>query len=322
MASLETLKVNDMATISDWRILGAGALGCLWASYLRKSGRQVELLLKDAEVLRQYRQVNAITFISNDQKEQLTAGTSVVDQGDAGIEHLLITTKAHQTMTAMQEVAPRLSPECRLLLMQNGMGVAEQIAGAFPEHPLFCGVTTDGAYCPEPFTVVHAGKGNTFIGAYRNLHNPQTVIEQLPTDYLEIRPCNDIETRQWRKLAINCAVNGLTVIHHCRNGELLNIAAARSRLVRLCDEIARLGAVLGFTEWANTLYADTENVIRMTGANYSSMYQDIDNRRLTEIDYINGFLIRQAERHGIACPENEALYRDIKQKEVELGCEM
>ena len=306
----------------DWYILGAGALGCLWGGYLHKAGQQVELLLRDASILSQFRQVKAITLTSANHKEQLPVAASVVDQGAAGIEQLLITTKAHQTMTALHAVVPRLASQCRLLLLQNGMGVAEQIAEAYPQYPLFCGVTTDGAYCPEPFAVVHAGKGNTFIGGYRNQNNPLTVIEQLPTEYLDIRPCDDVEARQWQKLAINCAVNGLTVIFHCRNGELLNIDAARARLVRLCDEIARLGAVLGFTEWAETLYANTEAVIRMTAANYSSMYQDIDNRRITEIDYINGFLIKQAQHHGIACPENEALYWEIKQKEVELGCEM
>ena len=308
--------------MSDWHILGAGALGCLWGGYLDKAGRQVELLLRDETVLDQFRKVKAITLTSNNHKEQLPVRASIVDQGDAGIAQLLITTKAHQTMTALHAVAPRLAPRCRLLLLQNGMGVAEQIAAVYPDYPLFCGVTTDGAYCPELFSVVHAGKGNTFIGGYQNRYHPQSVIDQLPAGLLDIQPCDDIETRQWRKLAINCAVNGLTVIFHCRNGELLNIAAARARLVRLCEEIARLGAVLGFTEWAETLYANTEAVIRMTAANYSSMYQDIDNQRITEIDYINGYLIKEALRHGIACPENEALYREIKQKELELGCEL
>jgi len=305
---------------TDWHILGAGALGCLWGAYLCKSGKEVELLLRDQAAFDEFRQGNVITLTGNKQQDRLPVGASIVTQGAPGIEQLLITTKAHQTMMAMNAMAPRLAAGCRLLLLQNGMGVAEQIAGAFPDFPLFCGVTTDGAYCPQPYTVVHAGKGDTYIGSYRNLEDPSHLIEQLPVGFLEIHPCNDIEARQWRKLAINCAVNGLTVIYHCRNGELLNIEPARARLVRLCAEIARLGAAIGFPEWQENLYPNTEAVIRMTAANYSSMYQDIDNMRSTEIDYINGYLNQVARRHGITCPENEALYQEIKLKEKELGC--
>lgn len=306
--------------MSNWHVLGAGALGCLWAAYLRKTGHGVELLLKDRQRLSRYRQENAITLSRGDRQETFTAAASLTQSGDTAIDQLLITTKAHQTLPAMRDVAARLSDRCRLLLVQNGMGVAEQLAEAYPAHELYCAVTTDGAYCPQVFTVVHAGQGNTSVGGYRNRYDPQQLIQELPTACLNIAACDDIERRQWQKLAVNCAVNGLTVIYQCRNGGLLENENARARLARLCAEIAGLGAVIGFEEWADNLYANTEAVIRLTAANYSSMYQDIHNRRITEIDYINGYLIEQAKQYDIACPENEQLYREIKEKEKELGC--
>ena len=306
--------------MSNWHILGAGALGCLWASYLHKAGHKVELLLKNEAALSRYREADHITLTQDDERKDIPARASTAGQGETVIDQLLITTKAHQTMTAMHAAANRLSADCSLLLVQNGMGVAEQLAAEYPRHELYCAVTTDGAYCPEAFTVVHAGRGNTFVGSYQNQHDPGPLSQQLPGEYLAIQTCDDIEARQWQKLAVNCAVNGLTVVFHCRNGGLLEDEAARKRLWRLCHEIASLGAVLGFEEWRDTLYQNTESVIRLTAANYSSMYQDINNRRITEIDYINGYLIKQAEKHGIACPENEALYQEIKQKEQELNC--
>lgn len=306
--------------MSNWHVLGAGALGCLWAAYLRKTGHGVELLLKDKDRLSRYRETNAITLIRDDRQETFAVDASLTCQGETTIDQLLITTKAHQTLPAMRDVAARLSNHGQLLLVQNGMGVAEQVAEAYPDHELYCAVTTDGAYCPQVFTVVHAGQGNTSIGGYRNRHNPRLLIQELPTAGLNIEDCDDIERRQWQKLAVNCAVNGLTVIYQCRNGGLLENENARSRLAGLCAEIARVGAVIGFEDWADTLYANTESVIRLTAANYSSMYQDINNQRLTEIDYINGYLINQARQHGVPCPENEALYREIKEKEKELNC--
>ena len=306
--------------MTDWHVLGAGALGCLWAANLYKSGHGVELLLKDQQGLAEFRLVDGITLVKQEIEELLPVTASVVETGATALSHLLITTKAHQTMNALDKVISRMSAECILLLVQNGMGVAEQIQNRLPDHRLFCGVTTDGAYCPEPYTVVYAGAGNTYIGSIGNQADPAPLLDKLPVEYMEIKCCDDIVDRQWQKLAVNCAINGLTVIFHCRNGELLNIPKAKLRLRKLCNEIALVGKAIGYHEWEQSLYSNTESVIRLTAANYSSMYQDIENRRRTEIDYINGYLLKQAEELGIACPENEKLYEEIKEKEMLLGC--
>ena len=121
--------------------------------------------------------------------------------------------------------------------------------------------------------------------------------------------------RQWRKLAINCAVNGLTVIYQCRNGVLLEHGAARARMTLLCEEIKQLGTALGYGAWVADLRLHTESVLRATAANYNSMYQDIEHRRRTEIDYLNGYLLQQAQGLGIECPENEKLYEEVKRRE-------
>lgn len=307
--------------MSDWRVLGAGAMGCLWAGYLYKTGHQVELLLKDQAVMSRYRKASGVTLISDNSREKLPLNASITEHGQT-IDLLLITTKAHQTMAAMEAVSSRLADNCNMLLLQNGMGVAAKIAEKFPGKNLFCGVTTDGAYCPEEFSVIHAGVGDTHIGSYRNTNDPQKLAEKLPGQFLNINVCDDIEDRQWKKLAVNCAVNGLTVIFQCRNGEILNNEKSKLRLVKLCEEIAAVGSALGYTDWTDNLYATTESVIKMTANNYSSMYQDISNRRATEIDFINGYLIEQAGQLGIDCPENLRLFREIKQKEESLGCGM
>ena len=107
--------------MSDWHILGAGALGCLWASYLHKTGHNVELLLKNEAALANFRKAGTVTLIQDDHREQLPVQASVNGPGDTVINQLLISTKAHQTMTAMRETANRLSADCRLLLARSRM---------------------------------------------------------------------------------------------------------------------------------------------------------------------------------------------------------
>jgi 2-dehydropantoate 2-reductase len=304
----------------DWHILGAGAIGGLWACYLHKAGHRVELLFKNSTALDHYHDTGGLTLIGSTGSEKMELPAGVAGQPGSPITHLLITTKAHQTLEALETCVPRWSDQCRLLLLQNGMGVAEQITGRFPAIPLYCGVTTDGAYCPVPFNIVLAGTGWTDIGAMHVDDKPHALIEQLPFDYLDIRACEDIKARQWQKLAINCAVNGLTVMFHCRNGALLENADALTRIARLCDEIEQVGTAAGYGSQVDDLYQKTIAVLQATAGNYSSMYQDIAHRRRTEIDYLNGYLLKQATRLGIACPENAQLYSAIRQQEAALNC--
>ena len=290
--------------MANWQILGVGAIGSLWACYLHKAGHSVELLFRNREALERYRRCGGLTLITQGKTEQLYLPGSVVADHGTAAEFLMVTTKAHQTLDALDQSSARLDAHSRLLLLQNGMGVAERILERFPTAPLFCGVTTDGAWCPEPFAVVHAGTGETAVGAFRNGADAQTVTAHLPTRFLTIEACVDIE-----------AVNGLTVVYRCRNGALLEYSEAQARMVKLCEEIKEVGIALGYGDWAADLLGKTEAVIRATADNFNSMYQDIERHRRTEIDYLNGYLLQQAKRLGIPCPENQKLYEEVKRME-------
>jgi 2-dehydropantoate 2-reductase len=301
--------------MANWHILGVGAIGSLWACYLHKAGHHVELLFKNRAALDRYRDAGGLTLVRPDTSETLHLDAGINGAYQTLVENLLITTKAHQTLAALEDCIPPCAHDCRLLLLQNGMGVAKRITERFPAQVLYCGVTTDGAYCPEPCTVVHAGMGRTDVGAFRHPGDPRLIIDQLPVSYLDITPCGDIEARQWQKLAINCAINGLTVIYHCRNGVLLERGEARARIGMLCDEIEQVGTASGYGTWVADLFNKVETVLRATAGNFNSMYQDIEHRRRTEIDYLNGYLLQQAQRLGIECPENEKLYEEVKRRE-------
>jgi 2-dehydropantoate 2-reductase len=114
----------------------------------------------------------------------------------------------------------------------------------------------------------------------------------------------------WLKLAINCAINPLTALHRCRNGELAGPALA-PLLATLCEEIMQVSAAAGFGAVTGDLPAQVAAVVHATANNRSSMLQDVLAGRGTEIDYITGYLLGVASHHGIAVPENESLYRSI-----------
>ncbi|GGO82933.1 putative 2-dehydropantoate 2-reductase [Marinobacterium nitratireducens] len=298
----------------EWTIVGAGAIGCLWGASLQQAGFGVTLVLRDATRLQQFRRAGGIrlTREGNESLHRVKATLA----GDCGpIERLLLCTKAFDTEAALRAVLPRLTPNARVLVLQNGLG-NQQLAGELVgPWRLAIGSTTDGAWLRAPFEVVHAGRGQTRIGA--SDADSSDLVAELPDDFsLEVCSDPDIETTLWRKLAVNCAINPLTAIHACRNGDLVRIARYREELIRLCDEFELVARARGTQLFDRPLAEQAQNVAAATGDNFSSMLQDIRHRRTTEIEQITGYLCREAERLGIAVPTHRAMLEQVRKLEA------
>lgn len=286
-----------------WYILGAGAIGCLWASYWRQAGFRVVLITSTE------RSANCIELQRDEQTVSCAIEQLTVEQllaAKPSIDHLFISTKAQHTVAALQGILPSIIPAATVLVVQNGMA-AKKIPPLLTRQTLYTGITTDGAYRTAPLTVVHAGRGDTYIDCDAKL------LEQLPVDYLNIFPCVDIEQRQWQKLVVNCAINALTAIYQCRNGELLYHPEAQQRIDAICQEASNIAQAIGIASDHDFLRAQITQALTVTAENYSSMYQDIAGGRSTEIDYLNGYLCELATSAGVACEENQRLVDSIRQ---------
>ena len=121
---------------------------------------------------------------------------------------------------------------------------------------------------------------------------------------------DDILGRLWRKLALNCAINPLTVLHDCRNGELRQ---HRAQLAALCNELSRLLAACGQHAAAEELESDVWRVVEATAANYSSMHQDVRLGRRTEIAYLLGHACTTADALGVAVPRLHDLHDRLRE---------
>jgi 2-dehydropantoate 2-reductase len=292
-----------------WYILGAGAIGCLWASYFRLAGFPVILITPTK------RSASCITLHKDDQQQLIDIEQITVSElldSSVFIEHLLVTTKAQQTLPALTTIKNKIVDKATLLILQNGL-TSTLIHELLPSQKLIAGITTDGAYRLDPMTVVHAGKGLTTIGCYNDQQWDHAILSALPISFLNIETTNDIKLKQWQKLAISCAVNGLTVIYRCRNGELLEIPEALKRMERICIEVQAVTHALELPDQAfSNVFQTAKETLKLTANNYSSMYQDIRHGRETEIDYINGTFCNQANSLAIACIENQAIINEIK----------
>lgn len=291
---------------STWHILGAGSLGSLWACRLAQAGKAVRLILRDPQRLRAYEATGGLSLVQHDQVQRHAIPAETAD-AHTPIHRLLVACKAYDAPRAVARLAPRLVKNAELILLQNGLGSQDEVASQVPHARCIFASSTEGAFRQADWQVNFAGHGFNWLGDPAN-PLPPAWLDDLADAGIPHQWTPDILTRLWRKLALNCAINPLTVLHDCRNGGL---AEHHCEVATLCAELAELLQCCGQPEAADGLQAEVERVIQATAANYSSMYQDVQQGRRTEIHYLLGHACRVAARHGRALAHLERLHRRL-----------
>ncbi|HEX5514001.1 MAG TPA: 2-dehydropantoate 2-reductase [Gammaproteobacteria bacterium] len=284
-------------------ILGAGSIGLLLAARLAPVA-DVTLIRRPGAWPRDF----ALTLENGSAERRLTLAQVAADALQRPAERIIVCTKAYDALPALQALEPELSPTASLLLMQNGMGSQEAVAAAFPQASIYAASSTEGAYRPAPSRLVHAGHGITRIGRLQGAE--QDWVGLLRRAGFE---CESAEPIQWHlanKLRINALINPLTVLHACRNGELLARPEGPATMRRLGEEADAVLAAAGFT-FPDSAFDQAAEVARRTAANISSMLQDARAGRPLELEAITGYLLQLAERHGLPAPENRAIYQRL-----------
>ncbi|MBV2207783.1 putative 2-dehydropantoate 2-reductase [Pseudomonas stutzeri] len=292
--------------MTTWHVLGAGSLGCLWAARLARAGAPVRLILRNPERLAAYQAAGGLRLSEGGESQRLGIPAELAD-ATTPITRLLVACKAYDAEAAVASVASRLAPRCDLLLLQNGLGSQQAVARRWPQARCIFVSSTEGAYRQGDFDVVFAGQGQNWLGDPQDT-TPPDWLATLSAARIAHQWSEDILARLWRKLALNCAINPLTVLHDCRNGELL---AHRAQVLALCDELAELLRACGQPEAAMGLADEVLRVIEATAANYSSMHQDVARGQRTEIAYLLGHACASAARLGLQLPALAAVQQRL-----------
>lgn len=289
-------------------ILGAGSLGRLWAATLPAG--QVAFVPRPGQA------PDPICYRFQPIEGESFGVTIPWLQPGQSPELLLVTTKAGDTLEALKAALPSIASSTPIVLFQNGLGSQQQVAATWPQRPVLAASTTEGANRPEQGLTVHAGCGATWVGALNPTGQPlvNRVAQQLAESRLEVHPEQDILGRLWQKLVINAGINAFTAVLDCPNGEILEQPFYQRWITPLCREISHLLAAVGQPEHTpEALRESIEAVARRTATNTSSMRADMLAGRPTEIDFINGYLARLGQQHGITTPVNQMLTERVQQ---------
>ncbi|EDM46075.1 2-dehydropantoate 2-reductase [Marinobacter algicola DG893] len=229
---------------------------------------------------------------------------------------LMVTTKAGDTLDAIESNLHDIVPDTPIVLFQNGMGCQQAVAERWPQRPILAASTTEGANRPAPGCTVHAGKGETWVGPLTKSATTHLtrVVTALGTSGLTVHAEKDIQSRLWDKLIINAGINAFTAILDCPNGDILADPFYQEHIDELCDEISTvMKRDIGKDLPSITIRERIETVARKTARNTSSMRSDRRRGRPTEIDFINGYIARRGHALGVDVPANQMLTNRIKQ---------
>ncbi len=300
-------------------VVGAGAMGCLFGGRLSRVA-DVWLVEPWPEHVAAMRR-DGLHLIEPD-GEQTIPVQATTDPEDVGepVDLAIVLVKSHQTEMAASIAKQLLAPDGLALTLQNGLGNLEAIARVVGENRAVQGVTSHGATLLGPGRVRHAGSGPTYLAL-----TPQTeagvraVAELFRQAGFEVHLSEDLDSTIWGKLVINVGINALTALLRVPNGALVEIEPARALMRDAVAEAVRVATAKGIQlPYADPL-AQVEAVCRATAENRSSMLQDVLRGAPTEIEAINGAVVREGLAVGVDTPVNALLVRLIKA--VEAGYE-
>ncbi|MDN3522171.1 ketopantoate reductase family protein [Halomonas ramblicola] len=296
-----------MTAIETHWVVGPGAIGRLIALRLAGGGNRVALVGRRTLPAQQW------LFPPEGAPLQRTVACTTLDTPPPFAPDIVhLTTKAYAAEAAYDAVSTALPPNTPLMLWQNGFDVQPRLTERHP-GPVLCATTTEGAYVEGDDRVVHAGHGETLVGALDGGHAAlaRTLAGVLRRSGLPCRAVDDIRTRLWHKLAVNAAINPLVARHRIRNGELRDDAfhpAVEAIIAELATILAAEGIAPPTGEGLDGWRALVWRVVEATAGNRASMLQDVLAGRPTEHAAILGPLLAAANRHGLAAPRLAELH--------------
>ncbi len=289
-------------------IAGAGAVGCHYGSLLQQAGNHVCLLARGAHL--NAMRDTGLTHISGDELQILKVSADDHPSILKGCSIVILTCKMMDIGIILKSMKPYVSEDALLVTLQNGVEAPEMVAAGFTEHALAAGTAFIGARIEKPGVVIHSAAGGIRVGLWQHEKKGEELLRLLIQAFAQagipIREEADVRLMLWRKLLWNCGFNAITAMTRCFAKDVV----ANKETLTIVRQAMEETAAVARAEGIEIGEEDIRKHIRVTlemGPVKTSMWQDIDRGKQTEVDYINGFVVRKAEALGMGAPANRIL---------------
>ena len=298
-------------------VVGCGAMGGLFAAHLAQTqsdvwgvdiwAAHVAAIATGGLVV----QTNGI-----DRTTKLHATTDSDAPGVADI--VLIFVKHGQTRAAAAQARPLIGPGTLLVTVQNGLGPVDIIRGLYPDNPLLFGFTPLTSEVLRPGVIAAGGAGPTCMWPINGQVTPamQAFCALLTQSGIEAALTPGIQTEIWKKLVVNCCLNPVCALTGLTVGAACGHPDYRALMEGVLHEIVALAQARRIALDTGTAHAYFAAVSTAARNHLPSMVADFRARRPTEIDALNGAILRQSAEHGLAAPFNQALVSLVRMAEA------
>jgi 2-dehydropantoate 2-reductase len=272
-------------------IFGAGAIGSLFAGILSKDN-QVNCIARKPHV--EEVKKHGLMITGKTKLEKNIPFFETIDELNEIPELIILTVKSYDTEKAAKEINKNISNETIILSLQNGLDNIEKITNHISKKQVLAGITSHGALFIQSGIIKHTGYGKTRIGELNgNLSNR---VRLLQTTFIKAGISTEISSNIskdiWKKAIVNASINSLTAIFQCENGYLLTNPILKQLVTKICEESVVIAKANGFDVNQKDMLEYTTRVISETQMNISSMFQSIRQKKETEINAINGAIVK------------------------------
>jgi len=286
-------------------VMGAGAVGCYYGFMLARAGHDVVLIGRPQHleaIERQGLRLEAQTF-----DEHIRVSVSTEAGAVQRARLVLFCVKSNDTESGAAAIKPHLAPDAVVLSLQNGVENADRLRALLPQQVIAAAVYI-GVEMAGPGHVRHHGRGELLIEASKaSADVARTLIAAgVPTDISD-----NVRGALWAKLITNCAYNALSAITQLPYGRLVKgegVSAVMRDLVGECVAVAQADGV----SLPGDVDAGVRRIAETVPGQYSSTAQDLARGKRSEIDHLNGLIVRRGETLGVATPTNRLLHALVK----------
>jgi len=286
-------------------VMGAGAVGCYYGGLLARAGHPVTLIGRAAHVAAIQSGGLRLETRSFDERVAVAASTEALAAANA--ELVLCCVKSTDTEEAAALLAPQLAPGAVVLSLQNGVDNAARLQAKLAQ-PVITAVVYVGTEMAGPGHVRHHGRGELVLGAAPRSEELAALLSAagIPTTVTA-----NVDGELWGKLILNCAYNALSAITQLPYGVLRRSEGVEDVLRDVTAECLAVASAAGIAVPGDAWEA-VERIARTVPGQFSSTAQDLARGRRSEIDHLNGVVVRQGERLGVPTPVNRVLHTLVK----------
>lgn len=288
---------------------GGGAMGGLYGAYLAEAGNDV-VLIDVAEPAVAAINANGLLLEEKDGASRRVNVRASADPGSLGSVDLLINfVKCYHTEAAIRSAGPMIGPDTAVLTLQNGWGNADRISAIVGAERVLVGLTYHSGTLVAPGHVKHPSAGPTFVGELGGGLTPRLrrVEDMFRAAGLEVAASERILDEVWKKLALNVCALPTSALTRLRAHELVAGGDMTRLMQALLREVVAVAQAQGIALDFDERWGNIATMLGRAVGGKPSMLQDVEARRRTEIDVINGAIVAAGQRTGVATPYNEAL---------------